>query len=150
VEHNKIVVSMIPPLDPDGSLPQGIHVATIAEITVAFGFNPHRQRLLAGLVRALDALQVAGCRTIYLDGSFVTDKAIPNDYDLCWEVAGVDPMLLDPALLDRRVQKAKFLGDILPNVTEAGSGLVFVEFFQVNKLTGAPKGIVRIDLGGKP
>jgi len=141
---------MIPPLGPDGSLPPGIHVATIAEVTVAFGSNPHRQRLLAGLERALDALRVAGCRAIHLDGSFVTDKPLPNDYDLCWEVAGVDPALLDPALLDRRVQKMKFLGDILPNVTEAGSGLIFVEFFQVNKLTGAPKGIVRIDLGGKP
>jgi predicted nucleotidyltransferase len=141
---------MIPPLNPDGTLPPGIHLATVAEVERAFGFNPHRLRLLAGLVRAVDALQVAGCRTVYLDGSFVTGKEFPNDYDLAWDVAAVVGALLDPILLDRRGQKVKYLGDILPNVIEAASGLLFVEFFQVNKLTGAPKGIVRIDLGGKP
>lgn len=149
-QHNKIDVSMVPPLNPDGSLPPGIHVATIIEIERAFGFNPHRQRLLAGLVRAIDALQVAGCQTVFLDGSFVTSKELPNDYDLCWDTAGVVGALLDPVLLDRRGQKVKYLGDILPNMTEAATGLLFVDFFQVNKLTGAPKGIVRIDLGGKP
>ena len=29
----------------------------------------------------------------------MTSKGIPNDYDACWEEAGVDPTALDPVLL---------------------------------------------------
>ncbi|MYC08219.1 MAG: helix-turn-helix domain-containing protein [Chloroflexi bacterium] len=63
---------------------------------------------------ALENLRDAGCQTAYIDGSFGTDKEHPNDYDACWEEAGVDPYLLDPVLLTfdlgRATQKAKYLG----------------------------------------
>ena len=54
---------------------------------------------MVGLRAALEDLKNAGCRTAYVDGSFVTIKAIPNDYDACWDEDGVDPVLLDPVLL---------------------------------------------------
>lgn len=41
-------------------------------------FNPRRRRLLAGLREACDILAEAGCRLVYLDGSFVTTKQHPG------------------------------------------------------------------------
>ena len=87
----------------------------------------------------------------YIDGSFVTDKVHPNDFDACWEEEGVDPLLLDPVLLTfdsgRSTQKAKYFGELFPASIGAGSeGLSFLEFFQIDRNSGEPKGIVAIDL----
>lgn len=83
---------MIPPFEPlTGLLPSGIHDATWEEFVARFGWTPHRLALLAGLKAALDALRTAGCRRAYIDGSFVTAKAMPADFDGCWETEGVDP-----------------------------------------------------------
>jgi hypothetical protein len=96
----------------------------------------------------------AGCRTAYINGSFVTGKPRPNDYDLCWSIDGVDPERLDPVLLDfsaqgRRAMKTKYLGDLFPaEIPEGASGKAFLDFFQTDRRTGEPKGIVAVDLGG--
>jgi hypothetical protein len=64
---------------------------------------------------------------------------------------GVDLDTLDPVLLDlsrgRAAQKARFGGELFPNVTEVQSGLVFSEFFQNERDTGR-KGIVVLSIGG--
>ena len=142
---------MLPDFAAGGLLPPGIHEAGWHEIVSRFGRNSQRHKLLAGLRRVLKELQRAGCQAAYLDGSFVTSKEQPGDYDLCWSVVGVDPSKLDPVLLDfsagRAAMKAKYLGDIFPEgVLEADSHRRFLDFFQVDKLTGDRKGIVRIDL----
>ena len=90
---------MIPFFDAVGNLPPGIHWATWQELVDRYGKTPHRRTLLAGLKSALDALRVAGCQIVYIDGSFVTAKHVPNDFDACWDIDGVDPTLLDPILL---------------------------------------------------
>jgi hypothetical protein len=57
--------------------------------------------LFDGLRRALQNLQAAGVRRVFIDGSFVTTKAEPNDVDGCWEWTDtVNLDLLDPAFLD--------------------------------------------------
>ena len=142
---------MIPPFDDSGNLPPGVHEATWDEFADRFGITPQRRSLLAGLYSALQVLQSAGCRAVYIDGSFVTNKLVPNDFDACWDIEGVDPDQLDPVLLtfdDRRAaQKAKYLGELFPaQLTEGGSGGSFLAFFQVDKETGNPKGIVALDL----
>ena len=108
---------------------------------------------MAGFNAALENLKSAVCRTVYLDGSFVTIKAIPNDYDACWDEDGVDPVLLDPVLLTfdagRAAQKATYMGELFPaSVVANAGGLSFIDFFQIDKETGDPKGIIAIDLGG--
>ena len=108
---------------------------------------------MSGLKAALDSLKAAGCQTAYLDGSFVTAKEIPGDFDGCWEVQGVDPKILDPVLLifdrGRAAQKAKYFGELFPSsCVETGSGKTFLDFFTVDKNTGNLKGIVAIDLRG--
>ena len=144
---------MVPRFDADGLLPAGIHWSEWDEFSSRFGHTPWRRRLTVGLRTALANLASAGCRVVYINGSFVTSKEVPNDYDACWEEAGVDPTALDPVLLTfdpgRATQKAKYMGELFPasSIADAG-GFSFREFFQVDKNTGKPKGIVAIDLGG--
>jgi hypothetical protein len=150
---------VIPQFDPvTGNLPPGVHGASWEELLVRFGCTSHRLRLLAGLKDALDALHLAGCRRVYIDGSFVTAKEEPGDFDACWEIDGVDISELDqlaPELLDftarRAAQKLRFGGEMFPAETPAEpGGSVFLDYFQRDKRTGESKGIVVIDLGDLP
>jgi hypothetical protein len=99
---------------------------------------------------ALDSLKRAGCKTVYLDGSFVTSKQVPNDFDGCWDVDGVNPNLVDPVLLDftngRAAQKAKFFGELFPVQIQGGPSITFLNFFQRDRDTGETKGIIAINL----
>lgn len=135
-----------------GLLPEGVHVAEWKEIVVRFGGNDRRDRLLTGLGQGARALQAARCGTLWLDGSFVTAKEFPRDFDACWDTADVDLGLLDPVLLDfsndRLNQKTKYGGEFFPNFAEAVSGLQFKDFFQRDKETGRAKGLVELDLRG--
>ena len=75
---------MIPGFDSSGKLPPGIHAASWEQIVARLGFSARRKQLLQGLREALRLLKAAGCRLVYLDGSFVTGKPEPGDYDACW------------------------------------------------------------------
>jgi hypothetical protein len=141
---------MLPPFDPDnGRLPPGEHVASWDELVERFGWTERRRRLLDGLAEAIDLLTAAGCSQVWLNGSFVTAKDEPGDFDACWDTDGVDLDILDPVLLDlshqRSAQKARFGGELFPNVVESQSGLSFAEFFQSERDTSR-KGIVVIYL----
>jgi hypothetical protein len=142
---------MLPEFE-DGVLPPGIHQASWREVEERFGWNDRRQRLLSGLRSLLEELAHAGCSRAWLDGSFVTDKHHPGDFDLAWDPEGVDIGKLDQVLEDldppREAQKKKYGGDILPNVIEEGSGMPFLEFFQQDAVTGQTRGIVELRLEG--
>jgi hypothetical protein len=148
---------VIPAPDADGNLPAGVYPATWDELSNAFGQNPLRAQLLDGLYRAAKALQQAGCSTLYVDGSFVTTKDHPKDVDACWEPAGVNGSSPDPVLLDfrnRRIaQKVKYGGELFISSSRAEATpprRTFLEFFQSDKDTGKPKGIIAIDLRRLP
>jgi hypothetical protein len=146
---------MIPPLAnvpglPYGILPPGIHWADLDEVASRFVGTEHRAWLFQGILAVAAALRAAGCMRMYLDGSFVTGKDHPNDYDGCWDPTQVNPAQLDPVLLDfsnrRAAQKLKYRGEMFISVGLSGPGTTFLEFFQVEKLTGIPKGIVGVRL----
>ncbi len=146
---------MLPDFDNDGNLPPGLHWATWDEVFARFGYNQRRLDLLRGLLAALQSLKAAGCVNVYIDGSFVTSKALPGDFDGCWEIGNVDPTVLDPILLKfepgRIAQKAKFGGELFPAEAPSGGGnLTFLEFFQVDKDTGNGKGIIALELRKLP
>ncbi|MGB3237004.1 MAG: hypothetical protein WBB29_01840 [Geitlerinemataceae cyanobacterium] len=69
--------------------------------------------MISGLELAMSQLKAAGCRTIYIDGSFVTIESDPNDFDACYDRETVDfdylrvnaPILFDRH--NRNAQKAK-------------------------------------------
>lgn len=143
------LVDLGPP-SPWRVLPPGIHDATFDEIRARFATTPHRVALFDGLVRAADTLAKAGCTVLFVDGSFVTDKPHPGDYDACWDIAGVDPVKLDPVLLDfsgkREAQKAKYLGELFFAQVLRPGEFDFLSFFQIEKFSGNPKGILRVTL----
>ena len=138
---------MIPDFDSRGLLPRGTFLADWQEIEKRFGGNRKRNGLLKGLRDALDLLQEAGCRRVYIDGSFVTARKRPNDVDVCWDVDGVDPISLDSVFFDfsdgRAAQRARFGAEFFP--AQAPQRLqTFLDFFQIDKATGRSKGIIEL------
>jgi hypothetical protein len=136
-----------------GALPPGIHEATWQEFTLRFGYNRPRRRLIIGLEQVLQDLRLAGCRRVYIDGSFVMDKPQPEDFDCCWEVEGVDRSLLPPDLLDirypRKAPKARYGGEIFPADEIADpTGIVYLDYFQLDTRPSKAivKGIVALNL----
>jgi hypothetical protein len=141
----------IPQFDADGNLPPGIHQATWNQVAGRFGSNARRRELLAGLREVVGILRAARCRTLYLDGSFVTAKPIPADFDACWDTTGVALERLDPVLLTfddgRAAQKARFGGELFPATFPASPGAPrYLDFFQLDRATGQQKGIIALDL----
>ncbi|WP_250122371.1 hypothetical protein [Chroococcidiopsis sp. CCMEE 29] len=144
---------MLPPFDSDGKMPPGIHTCTWEEFVARFGTTQHRLNLIAGLKTAMKQLRQAGCPTVYIDGSFVTKKLVPGDFDACWDANGVDMnklVTIAPSLLNfdakRAVQKAEYGGEFFPAGWPADSaGTLFLDFFQMDR-DGNPKGIIAIDL----
>lgn len=141
----------IPPFADSGNLPEGLHEARWDEIVERFGTNDRRRELLGGLRRALESLRDAGCRRAYLDGSFITTKELPGDFDACWEADGVDPDLLDHVLLTfankRAAQRQRYGGELFPADWAADPhGTRFLDYFQRDRTSGEPKGLVVIDL----
>ena len=132
-----------------GYLPPGIHVAGLYDVANRFANNSHRARLMAGLLAACRNLAAAGCEELLLNGSFVSDKPLPGDYDAAWETSGVDANLLDPILLDfsnrRAAMKAKYFGDLFPASWLATPGVPYRDFFRTDR-NGIEKGIVLINL----
>ena len=77
-------------------LPLGVHWATLHEIEATFATNERRRWLFEGFRMVVEELARSGCTKLYLDGSYVTGKEDPLDYDGCWEAVGVDGSKLDP------------------------------------------------------
>ena len=142
---------MIPALDPStGNLPPGEHLAAWVDVVERFGTTPWRRQLLEGQERALRDLRAAGCKRACIDGSFITTKEHPRDFDACWDLDGVDFDVIDEVLLTfdagRRAQKAKYRGELFPADAAAHPlGALFRDFFQRDR-DGNPKGIIVIDL----
>ena len=93
----------------------------------------------------------AGCHRVWLNGSFLTEKEEPGDFDAVWDPEHVDDALLDPIfgplglLHGRRLQKERFGGEWFPNITESQSQMTFATFFQRDR-NSISKGIVVLDL----
>lgn len=128
------MAGMIPEIDwRTGYLPPGVHTARWAEVAERFGGGERRLRLLVGLRAALTKLAVAGCRSVLLDGSFVTEKRDPGDYDAAWEPEGVDEKRLDPVFRNwsrrgRAKMKSKYGGELFPADAEAVVGISYRDF----------------------
>ncbi|MBL7733676.1 MAG: hypothetical protein JNM88_21075 [Chitinophagaceae bacterium] len=130
-------------------LPPGIHDSTLEEVYERYVLNAQRKAQFEGMVKALENLFGSGCPQVFLDGSYVTGKPTPNDYEVCWDMRFVNPTSLDPVFFDfsngRSQQKKKYFGEFFPAAIKEGfSGRPFLEFFQIDKSTGKPKGIVRL------
>ena len=132
---------MIPRLREDGMLPVGIHQATLNELFIAFpGRNQQRQLLNDSLRRVIAALRTLDTTImIFIDGSYVTSKAEPNDIDLLL----ITSHHTEPAV-------RRHLDQVCP--VEAVSCAVYVEAALPNRIfilytktrAGTAKGIIQI------
>ena len=141
----------IPKLQNNTELPVGEHLASLHEVEQVYGLSTaQRKILMRGLLDAVSNLEIAGVKTIWINGSFVTSKKEPNDIDGCWEYnPSVNINVLDPVFLGGRAEMKKKYGldFFIANYIEAGSGLPFPKFFQKNR-DGLQKGILVVKLGG--
>lgn len=137
-----------------GKLPYGVHTLTWGEFVKRFAYNSERKHLLRGLVRAIFLLRRAGCRTIYIGGSYVTTKQRPVDIDCVWESRGMDwervkkvaPVFLK-AKTGHEEQMEQFCGEFFPSQCgEKSTGLPWLDFFQKERAKGRRRGVVRIEI----
>lgn len=112
----------IPPFREDGWLPIGHHPAEWEEVSARFGGGPGSRRLLltARLFHLRDALRLAGVRgTILLDGSYISDRLEPGDFDI---------LLIGPADIQIRKDSEMDISSLLDAraAEEQGYSLFFI------------------------
>jgi hypothetical protein len=75
---------MLPAFNEEGNLPEGIHLAAEEEVFVRFASPSARRQWLGERLRNLMALAKSTGRLarVFLWGSFVTNKEVPNDLDV--------------------------------------------------------------------
>src|SRR5919108_1860094 len=75
---------MLPAFNQGGNLPEGIHSATEDEVFERFATPSARRQWLGEQLRSLLALakSTGQLARVFLWGSFVTSKEIPNDLDV--------------------------------------------------------------------
>src|SRR5258708_10175084 len=104
---------------------------------------------MKGLELAISELKTVGCRAVYIDGSFVTKKIYPGDFDLCWDEKEVNYEFMNssyPGLTDfgfkMRNMKKRYGGDIFPMTNYTHSrGTCFFCFFLECKQRGEKRKI---------
>jgi hypothetical protein len=145
----------MPALDLDpatGRLPPGRHHASLDEVVSAFGAGPQRLRLVDGLLWVASRLEQKGVTTIWIDGSFVTDKHRPRDVDVIYlPPRGADPRtwgVLSPSR--RKELKAAYRVDLWPHPSPQPKRVGFgheplIDLFTHDR-DGTEKGIVEVTL----
>lgn len=140
----------------DGYLTPGIHEMTWDEFVREFNFSPQRKKLLEGLFQVTQILKECGSTFIYIDGSFVTDKLEPNDWDACFngdrevckKILVRDAILILDEEPKRKLQKEKYCGELYHiHVPYGYDGESMLDFFQKIKYQPRKKkGIIKIKL----
>jgi hypothetical protein len=143
--------SRIPDFRRDGYLPEGVFLATEAEVTFRFGSaNRKRRRLILRVRHWIRLARDVGAVRLRIDGSFVTAKPEPADVDAVvllpsdFEArvgAGSDAAIeLEEMLLTRRPEEI-FAAEDRADWDE------WVEFFsRTRELDGRRKGLVEVQL----
>ena len=134
----------------NGILDPGIHKMTWKEFYKSFSFSEQRKKLLEGLEKVVVILREIGATHIYIDGSFVTGKLEPEDWDACFEcpTPQISDLLKKYPLYDRKEQKRLYKGELFlqhPTVKADEYGNCYLDFFQQKKENSAiKKGIIEL------
>ena len=140
---------MIPNLNEYGLLPEGIHKATIEEIEHKFGSgSAKRKELFIGFQELIQLLykHKRSIKSFLLDGSFVTDKESPGDYD-CILIVKKDFDFNSPEAKIIKYAKNLFYAHNFTCMEEdldLYHGLI--NLFGHEKYTGRPQGLVEVIL----
>lgn len=146
----------IPPLDDaTGYLPAGDHQATWTELVERFGGTYGRRQILQGLRFVLDQLHSRGVMSVWIDGSFVTDKPRPRDVDVIYAPpAGADVTtwaVLAPQRRQelKRLQRVDLWSHPSPQPTDPFGTTMTLHDMWATDRSGRPKGMVVMNLPGK-
>ncbi len=144
---------MLPELNQDGNLPEGIHLATEEEVLVRFATSSARRRWLGeqlqnllGVAKSTERLHRA-----FLWGSFVTSKESPNDLDILLVMTGdftVDALPeKSRVLFDYTDARLRFHADVFWTKASIDAGILalWLDTYQVGK-DFKRRGIVEIRL----
>ncbi len=139
---------VIPNFDENGNLPPGIHDATIEEVQQRYSYNKKRVTLFTALLEVVEILRGCACPEIHLDGSFITAKEQPGDYDLCYESTGITPTQeFYEFLKNRETRKERYMGDIFARMPQPPYYFDHVQHWQTDsREDDIAKGIIRIRL----
>ena len=145
----------LPAFREDGWLPEGHYAATWQEVVLRFAGEPDSPRavILSSLLKWRDAVRTSGMAgLVILDGSFISSKETPGDFDLVFSYDEATEALIrnDPdarKLTDYQACRALgFLGDIfalpasLQKFSPMLSGLNMFDFDR----QGKPKGVIEV------
>lgn len=130
----------------------GFHQTSVDEIESMFAYNEKRMEIFTGFVQACLELRKSGCKTVYLNGSFVTTKLNPDDFDACWEMNFPNNLKLNSIIRNcdyrtRQLQKQIYKGEFFPIdlANRNRGGTKWLKFFLRTRL-GNKKGILRLSL----
>ncbi|WP_017259513.1 DUF6932 family protein [Pedobacter arcticus] len=145
-----------------GLLIPGEYKLSIKEFEKEFVTNEERRIIFKGFQKLIKIFTAIECEYLYADGSFVTKKPFPSDIDVCWHMHNESskrdqqleallkicpPLFFLNKIENREYIQKEFCADVFPaNTKERDSGLLFKDFFQKDKHTDEPKGIIVIDL----
>lgn len=141
----------IPTLAPNGLLPTGVHDCSLADISQNFTWNDHRTGLFNRFVSFLNSeLKPQFPYPIYFDGSFVTDKELPDDTDVVLDLSNASDEHKWNALMFMQTHQKRIMEDYrvhfwinLPGAND------FAAFFQyVGVKTASAKGLNPLHLKG--
>jgi hypothetical protein len=151
----------IPDFVAGGILPAGIHDCDLSEIEATFVYNSQRKTIWDGATSYLSNFgNVPEVNVVYFDGSFVTDKVLPNDVDIVLEFADAAALrkvaVANLVLFNRHDVKTNFKVDLLFRFEPLPPGQPDLrEFFQYLRPqetvdrgvpAGTKKGILKVSL----
>lgn len=148
----------VPDFTENGILPAGIHECSLLEAAQFLCLNERRTEIWTGLTEFLNwSDQFPNPTALLIDGSYVTDKALPGDVDLVVDItACLEPdqaMWFEAWEAHHEHVKQNYLVDFYPVVV--GDGNDFSAFFQYVRVEEAlrrgiapniRKGILRVEL----
>lgn len=141
----------IPDFNDDGLLPSGRHQCTLDEAKDRFAHNDARTVIWGNFVVTLTEMVAAGLSgTLFLDGSYVTDKSIPGDMEVTLDVRAESDEKQGLALLFFHMHherlKSTIKVDWYPTLPANND---FVSFFEyIGDKTAAQKKLQAKDLKG--
>ena len=147
----------IPPFRSDHWLPEGHHAATWEEVEDIFGGEPGsvRREILTRLLTCRDAARAKGLSgQVVLNGSFISAKENPGDFDLLFVYDTVSETIVQQdiealALIDPIRCKVAFGGDVF--AYSASMVTSHPQFFPTDsfdriKFTEIKKGVLELEL----
>jgi hypothetical protein len=141
----------IPQLQPNGLLPTGVHECSFADIGAQFAWNDHRSTLFSCFRRFVDAeLRPQFPYPIFFDGSFVTDKELPDDTDVVLDLSLATDEHKWNALMFMQAHQKRIMDDYRVHFWVNFPGANdFAAFFQyIGVKTASAKGLSPFHLKG--